>query len=453
MGYWVWRVKRWAVGPLLGKPPTRLWCRLGKKLFRGADMALITGKGLTAFAQGMYDGYTTGKKRELEQKKIAMELEKVERQQQMEKERAAVGELKATQAFALVTPDGVETVYTDANEANEAAQALSGLGEGEQVAVQPRFLVAGQRFNSQEEADRVAKLESSEGAMIRRKAQIALKHGFADVAQADWQSYKSMTDMVRQEKYDMVARAQASGDLDAVARMYSEQTGQQVELEQGEDGTVTPIYTRGDQKVRGDSMPLKEFWTQAKSLVMDSAATYNETRNYDMQVDKFKHQQGQDAITNQFKGASLGLQAAGQKLAADNQAITNALKMNPAPTSQMGYDAKGQGVPLTRTNTFNPQTGQWESKVTPGAALENVYIQDPTRRPVDPLAGFNFNGGGASQGKPTVWGGASNADGLVNINNSRAIPNQGATTPTVIYPAVPGASGLVDYSKRYEGSQ
>lgn len=397
-------------------------------------MALVTGKGLTAFAQGLYDGYTTGKKRELEQAKIELELEKAKREKQMQEERSAVGELKPTKAFSLVTPDGIETVYTDEKEANEAAQALSGLGEGQTIQVQPRYLVAGQRFDNEEAARKVAERESSPAAIARRRAAVASRYGFNDVAASDLQTYRDLTKAIKYEKVDALMQARADGDLDTLAQMYSAQTGQQVRVDRNQDGTVTPVFIRDGQDIKGDPIPTDTLWDYVIGQANSSPDTLHEDRTWKLNVDKFRYQQGQDAIANSQRAAGLGIQAANVDLRRQELQLNNDMRMNPAHTTQMGYDAQGQIVPITRGMSYDPKAKTWNTTVTPGAALPGVYGRDPTARPADPFAGLGLGLGGGNAAPSTVFDGLDPkaSQGLLELNNARNAPNQGGSTPTPI---------------------
>lgn len=393
-------------------------------------MALVTGKGLTAFAQGMYDGYSNGKKRELENKRAEMEIERLKREEEMLKERNAVGEVKPTKAFSLVTPDGVETIYTDEKEASEAAQALSGLGEGQTFQVQPRYLVNGRRFNDEEAANKLAQAESTPAAQLRRKAQIASRYGFNDVAASDLKTYKDLTNAIKYEKVDALMQAQVNGDLDTLTQLYSAQTGQQVRLERNDDGTITPVSIRGDQEVKGKPVSPDQLWNYAIEAANRSPDNWNEDRNYRLQVDKFKHQQGQDTIANQQRAAGLGMQAAGLGLRQQEMDFNRSVRANPPPTTQMAYDANGNLVPVTRSQSFNAGSGQWDTTVLPGAALPGVYGSDPTRRPADPNEILKAIAK-QKESPPTVFVGLdeNDAKGLVEMDKSRATPNQGGAVP------------------------
>lgn len=398
-----------------------------------------------SFASGLVNGFVKGKQMQRQQERHELEMEELRNNKEMrEKFKLADLDVSPTEAFAVPMPDGSVAMAPSA----QAAQELMG-SDGDPSRVSKVFLVGGQSFADKDAAQQAADQFNSAPARMRRQADIAREYGRPDIATSLMQSYMAETNANREMVFDTFNRYAATGNLDGIAKMYSDQVGGSMSLQANADGSITVINNAGGNAAPGrtfaNSQELYDYFgnmiTAAPNNVFERSMA---NKRLGLEERQFEHRQDVDA--QQLANAQTGLriQADGLKLRQDEA-------NNPKPTVGMGYDDKGQRVVVT-TGARKGTDGQWETYAEKGPTLEGV-LGPPARTGFDGIMGQYGLGGGGEQPLTVDWSKVP----------PKGLPPAGGAAPTGTAPAAqprlkPGSSGVVtdmtpEESVRLHGDQ
>lgn len=359
-------------------------------------------RGIESFAAGLVTGYTQGKRSQREQELHDLQVAKLKDERAMAEEmKATEGNVKATEGFVITAPDGTRTIFADEAAAKEARAATGG-----DLQMERKFLVAGQQFDSQEQADDAADAANAPAARMRRQADVARKYGRPDVATSLMQSYKAEVDANRQIAFDNFNQLRQSGDIDGIMKMVNGRRGAKGEASvvQTEDGGVALQTTVNGKPYVGQSFSnMNDLLDGIGNQISATPDNYFERgmsqKNFGLAQDKFTHQKEVDTEQLANAKSGLGLQAQGLalrgqelKLRGDEIAIQRDAKNNPPPDIRYGVNDKGESVPIVQ-GLSRDASGVWNPSISAQPALTGVR---PATARQDPLAGFLTGGAGTS---------------------------------------------------------
>lgn len=223
----------------------------------------------TAFANAFLNTYATVTRAQQERDRHELEMAKARDEQEMRSQLKAVdADVKPTQGYVVQGADGTRTVFADAEQARQAA--------GDSAAVIPSFIVRGQTYGTQEEADRIAERFNSPAAKMRQRADIALKYNRADLADGFLRNYQSTIEANRADAFQQYQQARLAGDLSSVEALYNQQfskPGTSIKLQQGKDGQIIANRFQNGELVGSTPMGSgQEFWDRTGQMIAETPA-------------------------------------------------------------------------------------------------------------------------------------------------------------------------------------
>lgn len=221
---------------------------------------MAKGQGLGRFAEGMMKGYFEGQRLKDEREERELRMTKLRDEKAMNEEFKNLDKAaKPAEGFVLTAADGTKTVFADKKMAEEAKTAF---GEGSQL--EPKFIVAGQQYDTPEAAADAADAMNAPAAKLRQRAEIALKYNRPDLADAYAKNYQNVLEANRRDMQEQFLQAQATGDYDTVLNSVNQRlkkNGAQASLVQGENGSLTYQIVKGGQIVTAKPFANpQEFW-------------------------------------------------------------------------------------------------------------------------------------------------------------------------------------------------
>lgn len=359
-------------------------------------------RGLDSFAAGLLTGYTQGKKTQRDQELHDLQVAKLKDERAMTEEFKALDkDVSPSEGFVITTPDGTRTVFTDEASAKEAQAAMP------DAQLAKRFLVAGQQFDSQDQAADAADAANAPAARLRKRAEIAQKYGRPDMASSFMQSYKAEVEANRQIAFEQFNHMRTNGDVEGVLKMINSRPGSnaQVGIVRTEDGGVALQSTVNGQSYVGQSFKsMAELLDGVGAQISATPDNYFERniaqKRMGLDVEKFAHSKEVDAAQIANAQAQTGIAAGNLGLRTKEFQHAKDVYNNPQPKIISGVD--GQGDMMTNTvRTVPQQGGGWGLEVGTAAP---TGMRPATTRQGSALDAFLAGGGQPQQPLIVDWG-------------------------------------------------
>lgn len=388
--------------------------------------------GLGAFAQGMVNGYITGKKMQQAQELHDLQVKELKRKSDMRDAIAAASaDVKPAPVFTVTDPTGGVSTYADKAAADEAAK---GYGDGASVAT--GFSVAGKTYTDQKLAGRAASLENTPIMRNQRLAGIAMNYGDPQLAAAYASAADTMANSARNLLYNDIQNARQTGDYQRVVDEYNatHSNGGKISLV-GAPGSFTLRTTLANgQTVDKPVGSLDNFFNLASDAAMNSSANAMAIRQLKQQKELADArnqvtERGQD-LSHSAAMASVGV--ASQRAGIARDALDWSKSHPGKPLISSGVDAQGNTA-FTANEAVRGKDGNLTVVSTP---LHTVPGMKPVRYGTG-MMGLGGFGGGAT---PSDMVGRTNFGGAgapVAKTPSAAPAAQPTPQPPSAAPAAP----------------
>jgi len=361
------------------------------------------------FAAALLQGYTTGLQIQQQRERHELEMDRARDERDLRKELQAIDKpTKAMETYVVNSPDG-DLAFTDAKTAQEAARAI-----GDSASITTRFNVGDQTFNSREAADVALEAANAPAVKLRRRAEVALKYGRPDLADAYTKNYNNMLEANRRDLQESFLQAQATGDVSQVLDAYNKRlpNGATAELIPTNDGSLSLQIMRDGEPVSQRSFKSSdEFWTAMGQTVAQTPDNMLETWRTREQL-----AQGAKGLDIQDRTSRANIRQGDERIALEGRKVSSDIKndairtgiaqgqlglarrelglkedMANRPSVISGVNPTNGNVVVGATETYrDPTTKQWGLRTLPTIEQPNMA---PTRTAAPDTLGGLLRGG------------------------------------------------------------
>ena len=396
-------------------------------------------RGMGAFAEGLFRGYTVGQQMERAQEAHDLEVAEREEKKAFRDELKQAGEdLTPSEQFSVTAPDGTIQMFDSQDDALKVMEGLDG------AHLSHSFVVGDKTFDNEDAAQYAARVANSDVGKMSRQAAVAMKYGQPQMAA----QLAAATDQMRASRAnaltDMALTYKKSGNIDGLLNMFDQQAG---------DGGKARVVERDGQfmivrNVGGRDIPVLAQPAGSVGELFDLAAMGFNLNHHNI-VDIWKFNKGH-GLQERGLAEQERSNRAREGISAGNLAVSQARlgmqrtehlwakqdRNNPKPTVQPAYDVTGQVRPLVTTQTRGSD-GSWSTNMVADEPLSGVYGRPPQAESEFDRYMRNLREGNTGGATPrSAWGGPPvDGSGLVEMNNSR-----GVAPATPAAPAAPNAT-------------
>lgn len=397
-------------------------------------------RGMGAFAEGLFRGYTVGQQMERAQEKHDLEVaEREEKKAFRDELKKANEDLSVAEQFSVTAPDGTTQMFDNQD---DALKVLMEGGDGFHLS--HSFAVGDETFDNEDAAQYALRRANSDIGKMTRQAAVAMKYGQPQMAA----QIASAADQIRASRggalADMALTYKQSGNIDGLLNMFDQQAG---------DGGKARVVEQDGQfmivrNIGGRDVPVMSQPAGSVGELFDLAAL-GFTTNYQNIVDIWKFEKGfglQERAQKERERSNL----VSEGLSAGNLAVNQARlgmqqtkhkweqedRNNPRPDVRYGYDeGTGRVVPFTTSQSRQPGGG-WATTTIPGEPLPGVLGRAPQGESEFDRYMRELREGNTGGATPrNAWSGPPvDASGLVEMNNSRGVAPAAPTAPNATAP-------------------
>ena len=328
-----------------------------------------TGRAALSFAAGFGKGYMDAAaakrredredardRREEERHRVDVRLselavqEKEDARQLSEALKRNGEDVKATEGYAVDTPDG-RVIYANRGDAEMAASAS--MDEG--VSMSPVFMAGGETFDTKDAANSAAARMNSPAARNRRAMNLARQYNNPQLAKMYADSYEAEINANKRDTFDQVQRAAMAGDWDQMTQIYKDITGTKRDLQIVPQADGTLAIMSGGQMVQ-QATP-QQLLESTQMMIARGPDNMFEALRLESQRDLWSAQAADtremtkgraQQVANDTARANAAVTSAGAaamnaRTAADDAALRRRILTNPEATQLPFYSQDGTG--------------------------------------------------------------------------------------------------------------